>query len=474
MKCKECGTEVIGSEVFCSQCGAPLRVTADYDYIQAEIGEKVDQLLSNGDDEDTSSDASLMPEADNDASGQEPPDLNIIGDMIGDKPIIDIPEKPKAEKKANDGLAITRTIDLSDSIYREITEEDEYEDEYEYEDDPEDEALLSAREEYMESRDARKKRADLRAKRRKRNIIVIIVAIAAVVAVAVGVLLWLNGRAKKEAELNDVISCSVENGATYTAPLEITLTSEKGYRIAYTLDGTEPSLSSSSKYKDPIIFNNTDINGDSMQVTLNAVSYTDKASLKAGNVSITFTVEKSAVAPPYFSHESGDYYQQEYITIAGAEGTTIHYTYDGSTPTANSPVYYEPIEMLRGNNILSAIAIDESGAESEVASSVYNLIMDPNISYDEALGNVVNVLMQEGLIRNTTRQANDAYDAGDGGTRRVLNNGTAMIGNINYYVLQVDYINNGNSVQATTYYGVNDMTGEVVRLAKSGMNFVYG
>ena len=47
MICKECGADVSSSEVFCPNCGAPLRVTADYDYIQAEIGVKVDQFLND-------------------------------------------------------------------------------------------------------------------------------------------------------------------------------------------------------------------------------------------------------------------------------------------------------------------------------------------------------------------------------------------------------------------------------------------
>ena len=37
MRCKECGIEVDNLEVFCPNCGAPLRMTADYDFIQAEI-----------------------------------------------------------------------------------------------------------------------------------------------------------------------------------------------------------------------------------------------------------------------------------------------------------------------------------------------------------------------------------------------------------------------------------------------------
>ena len=70
MICKECGSDVSSSEVFCPNCGAPLRVTADYDYIQAEIGVKVDQFLNDEPEE--------MEPAPADSTLTEP-ELTIIG-----------------------------------------------------------------------------------------------------------------------------------------------------------------------------------------------------------------------------------------------------------------------------------------------------------------------------------------------------------------------------------------------------------
>ena len=56
----------------------------------------------------------------------------------------------------------------------------------------------------------------------------------------------------------------------------------------------------------------------------------------------------------------------------------------------------------------------------------------------------------------------------------MINGGEAVVDNANYYVIQVDYMNDGSNVQATTYFGVNDQSGEVIRLNRSGMNFVLG
>ena len=46
MRCRECGLEVDNDKAFCPVCGAPMKVTADYEYIQAEIANKVDRFFN--------------------------------------------------------------------------------------------------------------------------------------------------------------------------------------------------------------------------------------------------------------------------------------------------------------------------------------------------------------------------------------------------------------------------------------------
>ena len=214
--------------------------------------------------------------------------------------------------------------------------------------------------------------------------------------------------------------------------------------------------------------------GDSLEVTLTAYSYTNQSSIKAGELKVTFTLTKSEVTPPWMDLESGDYYEASYIGIFAEEGSTIYYTYDGSTPSENSTKYTGPIEMKRGNYVLSAIAVDESGEFSEVSSAVYNLVIPSYISYDTALSYVMDMLVNQDLIENKEPDEHGYYKVPGGGTRRVINGGEAVVENTNYYVIQVDYMNNQSNVQATTYYGVNDQNGEVIRLNRSGMSFVIG
>ena len=103
---------------------------------------------------------------------------------------------------------------------------------------------------------------------------------------------------------------------------------------------------------------------------------------------------------PEFSAEPGFYSQEFDVTITAGEGAEIHYTTDGSTPTADSPVYKKPIHVYDRSDepnwrrslqnivydwknytpdtnpvkkafVLRAVATDSEGAVSEQASASY-------------------------------------------------------------------------------------------------------
>ncbi len=89
-----------------------------------------------------------------------------------------------------------------------------------------------------------------------------------------------------------------------------------------------------------------------------------------GTVSFRFKAA-SNVAKPTFSPAAGRYTEAQTVTISCAtEGTTIYYTTDGTTPTANSTPYTQPI-LVEETTTLKAIAINADNEESPVATAKY-------------------------------------------------------------------------------------------------------
>ena len=80
------------------------------------------------------------------------------------------------------------------------------------------------------------------------------------------------------------------------------------------------------------------------------------------------TVNPESVAAPQFTGET-QFTESTQVTISGPDGATIHYTTDGSTPTAESTQYAEPLTFSQ-TTTLKAVAIKD-GVSSEVTSRVY-------------------------------------------------------------------------------------------------------
>lgn len=78
--------------------------------------------------------------------------------------------------------------------------------------------------------------------------------------------------------------------------------------------------------------------------------------------------ETQTVAPPSFSGDT-QFAESTEVTITGPDGATIHYTTDGSTPTAESAVYSEPLTFTE-TTTLKAIAIKD-GVSSAVTTRTY-------------------------------------------------------------------------------------------------------
>lgn len=137
----------------------------------------------------------------------------------------------------------------------------------------------------------------------------------------------------------------------YQVENTIVVTATTGATIYYTTDGSTPTTGS-SVYTEPVVLG--------ADATFKCIAVL--AGRQTSNVATKAFVKKLTCATPSIT-ASGN---QIVITTA-TTGATIHYTIDGTTPTADSPVYEEAVDYIH-NVMCKAIAIKDGMYNSEVDS----------------------------------------------------------------------------------------------------------
>ncbi len=184
-------------------------------------------------------------------------------------------------------------------------------------------------------------------------------------------------------------------GGIYTSSQQVTLSLAAGVdpaaKIYYTLDGSAPTTSSAQYLAGrPIAVTSA--------VTINAITVLPNQ-LQSRRASETYDVKVSCttcpVAAPTFSHATGTYNTVIGVNLLTATtGATVHYTLDGSTPTAASPQFYGAIWMRNTNlgatTTLKAIATKD-GKDSAVVSRTYTITANNSSTWDgKTTFNIVN------------------------------------------------------------------------------------
>ena len=152
---------------------------------------------------------------------------------------------------------------------------------------------------------------------------------------------------------------------TYTTAQTVKLTSAtKAATIYYTVDGSTPTHSS-AVYGSGIVVNGLSL---TIRAFASASGYQDSP-IVVGTYQIQTA---SPVATPTFSPAGGTFTSAQSVTVMDS-GTTIHYTIDGSAPTASSMVYSSPISVDSGTVTIKALAQASGGSVSAVASATYTI-----------------------------------------------------------------------------------------------------
>ncbi len=154
-------------------------------------------------------------------------------------------------------------------------------------------------------------------------------------------------------------------GGTYTTTQNVTIAcSTAGSTIRYTLNGSEPT-SSSTAYTGAIAIAST----TTVKAKAFASGMTDSQTASA-----TYTINKAdTTANPVFSPAAGTYYGNLNVTLTcSTSNATIRYTTDGSTPTSSSKVYTSAI-ALTATTTIKAYATASGLKDSSVVTATYTI-----------------------------------------------------------------------------------------------------
>ncbi len=153
---------------------------------------------------------------------------------------------------------------------------------------------------------------------------------------------------------------------TYTSAQTVTITSTtSGSSIRYTTNGTAPTSTSGTVYSSPVSI--------SVTTKLEAIAY-KSGSTSSSVTSGTYTINLPTAVAPTFSPVAGTYTSVQTVTITTTtSGASIHYTTDGSTPSATAGTLYSTPVSIGVTTTLKAIAFKTNFNNSSVTSGTYTI-----------------------------------------------------------------------------------------------------
>lgn len=256
-----------------------------------------------------------------------------------------------------------------------------------------------------------------------------------------------------------------DEGGDYNDYLSIKLTTSASNTIYYTLDGTEPTTSS-NKYTEEIRLDREGTH----TIKAIAVNSTGISSKVAEN---TYNISPSKIAGPTVYPAGGSYTEttQKDITVEVPQGYKCYYTYneEGNAPTTSDTEYTEPVPMMQGKNIFSAVLVSETGDMSDVTQNIYQLSVNVVFSYDDALIKLSNMIVDENIASKVEGQQNQ-YVKANGNIITLSYNTIVVINNVKYYVIDAQETSPTGSRVNLIYYGVDTVTGEIKVLEKDTEN----
>lgn len=240
---------------------------------------------------------------------------------------------------------------------------------------------------------------------------------------------------------------------TLKEPVELTLIAQDGCSIYYTTDGTQPSVGS-IKYTKPI-----KIEKDSVTVKAIAVN---KIGVISKTVNLTYTISLQAPEAAELTIDSTTAPEGTVIMIKNLEeGCKAYYTVDGTTPTANSIIYNDGIDLKPGSYVLSVVIINKANLSSPITRKNITIEAGKNYTYAEAQSILVARMKELNILNSMSRFSVSNY------TPEFVFLSKKTIDGIEMYYIRLDV---KEDLSTEGYYGVGVKDGKCYRVTGSGNN----
>lgn len=241
--------------------------------------------------------------------------------------------------------------------------------------------------------------------------------------------------------------CNHKSGE-YDEPISIKFTTGAKNKIYYTIDGTEPTVSSTEYIEEVKISEN----GETIvkAIAVNGSGITSKVA------EYTFELDISVIEGPVVNpSDNTEYDSPQEIIVEVPEGMKCYYTYGSvaKVPNEKDTEYTEPVKMLRGKNYFTAILVSTTGSVSEPTQKYYSLNRVHN--YDSALS----ILLKYFIDSNLGSKVNDSELINGDKTIKFEYVAITTVDNAEYWVIGAKtYDASGNEISKETY-GIDTVSG---------------
>lgn len=531
MRCRTCGCEVDDDKAFCPSCGATMKVTADYDYIQAEIANKVDRVFNEDENGEESGQKEGLDipdldqiidadDAENEEAENTEPKYEDSDDMNADDIQEEETEQPerkrrvkpvkksvRSRRRSSDGEQEDSIFDHDNDDYDD--EVDDIDDDYDdYDEELEEESVRQPRrnskprdgrpsERNPKQRQSRQQPARGNRARTARKsysydrepgnqtsgkVFTILIIFVIIAATAIGVMYILgvfdgksSSSGNSQVAETSTLTANVVDGSTYTSPYEITISDALGGIIYYTLDGSEPTTSSRA-YTGAFSLSGSDVQATYPNVTLRAAAF-DKDNAKTGELSVSFKLDGTAAAA-----------DDTNVSDTGAGTTTV--AAPQVTPASGEYTDDADIEVTAEDGATIYYTLDGSDPTENSTKYTGTIKMPPETSTFKAIAVkngvtsdittceytlTVNYDVSPQQAVTNVFMATDAILDNDlntaDGYAKLQNIGVYEIDGYQYYIVRVDFYTTDGTLTSSQYDAVGVNYGGVAGATPSGNTF---